>query len=149
MRVGSGQDKEHAAVEAGRLVRARLRRYGAANGLNHLGMLTYRGEGCRDPARVGADVGEFFQALRTRLSGDRSARVWMPEWHHAGRGLHVYFTVGRYVPRSLSASAECRGLVHMVIDQVCEAIDAHPERVWTSAEVPGLGRPLAVWVRWR
>ena len=45
-----------AREEAARRARAKVRRYGAANRLNRLGTLTYRGEGCHDPLRLRADL---------------------------------------------------------------------------------------------
>ncbi|MCU1508898.1 MAG: hypothetical protein JWQ12_1163 [Glaciihabitans sp.] len=39
-------------TEAGRRARGQLRRYCAANRINQLGTLTYRSEGCHDPAVV-------------------------------------------------------------------------------------------------
>ncbi|ADG73529.1 hypothetical protein Cfla_0617 [Cellulomonas flavigena DSM 20109] len=110
---GEATDPSRAAREAGRRARGKLRRYCAANRLNRLGTLTYRGEGCHDSRQVRADVGEFFRALRAGLDGERLAYVWVPEWHKSGHGLHVHFAVGRYVPRSLIEEAWGRGFVHI------------------------------------
>ncbi len=110
---GGARDPQRAAAEAGRRARGKLRRYCTANRLNRLGTLTYAGEGCHDPRRVRADVGEFFRSLRTGLGGDRLAYVWVPEWHHTGHGLHSHFAVGRYVPRRLIDSAWGHGFVHI------------------------------------
>lgn len=110
---GSAVDPERAAAEAGRRARARLRRYCAANRLNRLGTLTYRGAGCHDPALVRDHLGEFFRSLRSGLGGASLPYVWVPEWHKSGHGLHAHFAVGRFVKRSLIESAWGRGFVHI------------------------------------
>ena len=76
-----------AREEAARRARARIRRYGAANRLNRLGTLTYRGGGCRDPLRLRADLAGFFRGLRERLAVGPFAYVWVPQWHPGGHGL--------------------------------------------------------------
>ncbi len=63
---GAG-DPVRAGQEADCRARAKVRRYCAANRLNRLGTLTYAGAGCHDPARLRADVGEFFRGLRRGL----------------------------------------------------------------------------------
>jgi len=88
-----------------------LRRYCAANRLNRLGTLTYRGEGCHDPRQVRADLGDFFRSLRAGLDGSRLAYVWVPEWHKTGHGLHVHFAVGQYVRQRLVERTWGRGFV--------------------------------------
>jgi len=110
---GSAADPERAIAEAGRRARARLRRYCAANRLNRLGTLTYRGEGCHDPAVVRDHLGEFFRSVRSGLGGVPLPYVWVPEWHKSGHGLHAHFAVGRFVKRSLIESAWGRGFVHI------------------------------------
>lgn len=110
---GHAADPERAAVEAGRRARTNLRRYCAANALNRLGTLTYRGEGCHDPRELRGHVGEFFRSLRAGLDGDALPYVWVPEWHKTGHGLHVHFAVGQFVRRSLIESAWGRGFVHI------------------------------------
>ena len=65
---GAPPDAERAAEEAGRRARAKIRRYAAANRLNRLGTLTYRGEGCHDPARLRGDLAGFFRELRAGLA---------------------------------------------------------------------------------
>lgn len=110
---GFARDPERAVAEAGRRARARLRRYCAANRLNRLGTLTYRGAGCHDPETVRDDLGEFFRALRAGLGGRPLPYVWVPEWHKSGHGLHAHFAVGRYVKRSLIEQAWGRGFVHI------------------------------------
>ncbi len=110
---GRAADPERAALEAGRRARGRLRRYCAANGLNRLGTLTYRGEGCHDPRELRGHVGEFFRDLRDGLGKDALPYLWVPEWHKTDHGLHVHFAVGQYVPRRLIESAWGRGFVHI------------------------------------
>ena len=110
---GSAADRERAAFEAGRRARARLRRYCAANRLNRLGTLTYRGEGCHEPALVRDHLGEFFRGLRSGLGGRALPYVWVPEWHKSGHGLHAHFAVGQFVKRSLIESAWGHGFVHI------------------------------------
>ncbi len=46
---GEGRNKERSLEEASRRARGKIRRYGATNGFNRLGTLTYRGDGCHDP----------------------------------------------------------------------------------------------------
>jgi hypothetical protein len=73
---------QRAQEEAARRARARIRRYGAANRLNRLGTLTYRGEGCHDPLRLRMDLAGFFRELRERLGagraecGDWASAIW-------------------------------------------------------------------------
>ena len=110
---GLARDPERAAMEAGKRARARLRRYCAANRLNRLGTLTYRGEGCHNPAVVRAHLGEFFRTLRAELGGDALPYVWVPEWHKSSHGLHAHFAVGRYIARSNIVRAWPHGFVHI------------------------------------
>ncbi|WP_233197648.1 hypothetical protein [Cryobacterium sp. Y57] len=110
---GFAADPERAAIEAGRRARARLRRYCAANRLNRLGTLTYRGDGCHDPEVVREHLGEFFRSLRTQLGGEAFPYVWVPEWHKTGHGLHAHFAVGRFVQRKLIEQAWGHGFVHI------------------------------------
>ena len=63
-------DAVRAAEEAGRRARAKIRRYAAANRLNRLGTLTYRGQGCHDPLRLRGDLAGFFRELRAGLGGE-------------------------------------------------------------------------------
>ncbi len=90
-----------------------MRRYCAANRLNRLGTLTYRGEGCHDPRQARRDVGVFFRSLRQELGGEPFAYLWVPEWHKTGHGLHLHFAVGRFVPRGLIERAWGHGYVHI------------------------------------
>lgn len=106
-------DPERAAEEATRRARGQIRRYCAANRLNRLGTLTYRGEGCHDPAVLRGHVSGFFRALRRGLDGESFPYVWVPQWHPGGHGLHVHFAVGRYVSRGLIERAWGRGFVHI------------------------------------
>ena len=110
---GFAVDPARSAAEAGRRARARLRRYCAANRLNRLGTLTYRGLGCHDPEVVRGHLGEFFRSLRVQLGGEPFAYVWVPEWHKSGHGLHAHFAVGRFVRRALIEHAWGHGFVHI------------------------------------
>lgn len=110
---GQAADPDRARAEAGRRARARLRRYCAANGLNRLGTLTYAPPFCHDPRQARADVGAFFRALRTALSGNPLPYVWVPEWHKTGDRLHLHFAVGKYVPYRLIRSTWGRGIVNI------------------------------------
>lgn len=110
---GFAKDPERSAEEAGRRARANLRRYCSANRLNRLGTLTFRGEGCHDPAMLRVMLGEFFRSLRTVLGGRAFPYVWVPEWHKTGHGLHAHFAVGRFIKRSLIESAWGHGFVHI------------------------------------
>ena len=110
---GAAKDPERAAAEAGRRARAKLRRDCAANGLNRLGTLPYRGAGCHDPSVVRDHLADFFRALRVELGGAALPYVWVPEWHKSGHGLHAHFAVGRFVRRSLIERAWGHGFVHI------------------------------------
>lgn len=90
-----------------------MRRYCAANRLNRLGTLTYRGEGCHDPKQLRADVAAFFKALRLALGGEPLPYLWVPEWHKTDHGLHVHFAVGQYIRRSRIAEAWPNGFIHI------------------------------------
>lgn len=96
-----------------RRARAKLRRYIAANRLNRFATLTYAGAGCFDHQRLRTDVAEFFRGLRRSLDGKPLPYAWAPEWHPGGHGLHVHFTVGRYVRQSLIREVWGRGIVHI------------------------------------
>jgi hypothetical protein len=110
---GFAADPERAAAEAGRRARANLRRYCAANRLNRLGTLTYRGEGCHDPAVIRAHLGEFFRLLRAEIGGKPFPYVWVPEWHKSGHGLHAHFAVGQYIRRTALVRTWQHGFVHI------------------------------------
>ncbi|MCU1557281.1 MAG: hypothetical protein JWN09_1276 [Microbacteriaceae bacterium] len=110
---GFALDPERAAAEGGRRARGQLRRYCAANRLNRLGTLTYRGDGCHDPQVIRAHLGEFFRSLRVATGGRPLAYVWVPEWHKSGHGLHAHFAVGQYVKRQFINEAWGHGFVHI------------------------------------
>jgi hypothetical protein len=115
-RRGQGERSWEAArpqEEAARRARGKIRRYAAANRLNRLGTLTYRGEGCRDPLRLRSDLAGFFRQLRQGLDDGAFPYVWVPQWHPGGHGLHAHFAVGRFVPRRLIERAWGRGFVHI------------------------------------
>ena len=109
----SRPDAERAAEEAARRARAKIRRYGAANRLNRLGTLTYRGEGCHDPVGLRRHLGGFFRELRAGLGEGAFPYVWVPQWHPGGHGPHAHFAVGRFVPRRLIERAWGHGFVHI------------------------------------
>ena len=105
-----------ALAEAERRARGKVRRYCAANRLNRLGTLTYRGEGEHDPVAVRADIARFFRGLR-RGVGDAFPYLWVPELHKTGHGWHVHFAVGRFVPRGLIEESWGQGFVHIKLIQ--------------------------------
>jgi hypothetical protein len=108
---GEAADPDRAAAEAARRARTRLRRYCAANVLNRLGTLTYRGEGNHDPALVREHLGVFFRDLRARLGGKPFPYAWVPEWHKTDHGLHAHFAVGRFIKRSMIQAAWLHGFI--------------------------------------
>jgi hypothetical protein len=110
---GEARDAERAREEAARRARARLRRYCAANRLNRLGTLTYRGEGCHDETVVRGHIGEFFRALRESMGRRAFPYAWVTEWHKTGHGLHVHFAVGQFIQRSRIEAAWPHGFVHI------------------------------------
>lgn len=110
---GPAADPVRAAEEAARRARGKTRRYCAANRLNRLGTLTYRGDGCHDPRLLRADVAAFFIVLRSLLDGAPFPYLWTAEWHKSGHGLHVHFAVGRFIKRSLIEQAWPHGFVHI------------------------------------
>src|SRR5579862_12557 len=81
---GGPPNVERAEEEAGRRARAKIRRYAAANRLNRLGTLTYRGEGCHDPVALRLHLAGFFRELRNELDAGRFAYLWVPQWHPGG-----------------------------------------------------------------
>jgi hypothetical protein len=110
---GGPPNVERAAEEAARRARGKIRRYAAANRLNRLGTLTYRGEGCHDPVALRAHLGSFFRELRSGLGEGRFPYLWVPQWHPGGHGLHAHFAVGRFVPRRLIERSWGHGFVHI------------------------------------
>jgi hypothetical protein len=107
------KDPDRSRAEAARRARGKVRRYCAANRLNRLGTLTYRGEGCHDAGQMRGDVAEFFRSLRDLLGRGPFPYVWVAEWHGSGHGLHVHFAVGRFLRRGLIEQAWGRGFVHI------------------------------------
>src|SRR3954469_21178548 len=110
---GGPPNVERAQEEAARRARAKIRRYAAANRLNRLGTLTYRGEGCHDPIALRADLAGCFRELRAGLGSGALPYLWVPQWHPGGHGLHAHFAVGRFVPRGLIERAWAHGFVHI------------------------------------
>lgn len=110
---GAAANPERAREESARRARTSVRQYCAANRLNRLGTLTYRGEGCHDPREVRADLGVFWRSLRSELGGKAFPYLWVPEWHPSGHGLHAHFAVGKYVKHSLIERAWGHGFVHV------------------------------------
>jgi hypothetical protein len=110
---GGPPDSARAAEEAARRARAKIRRYAAANRLNRLGTLTYRGAGCHDPITLRGDLAEFFRGLRAGLDAGGLPYLWVPQWHPGGHGLHAHFAVGRFVPRGLIERYWAHGFVHI------------------------------------
>jgi hypothetical protein len=105
-------DPADTAADAARRARTHVRRYCAANRLNRLGTLTYRGTGCHDPVGLRGDVAMFFRRLRSRV-GEPLPYLWTPEWHKTGHGLHVHFAVGRFIQRGWIEAAWPHGFVHI------------------------------------
>jgi hypothetical protein len=113
---GSGgltDDAESSAEQNSARARRSVRRYCAANRLNRLGTLTYRGSGCHDPMRLRRDVGEFFRDLRGAVGGRRFPYLWTDEWHPGGHGLHVHFAAGRFIGRGALERCWTHGFVHI------------------------------------
>jgi hypothetical protein len=162
-------DPARAAEEAARRARATTRRFCAANRLNRLGTLTYRGAGCHDPKQLRRDVAAFFKALRSLLGGKPFAYLWTAEWHKSGHGLHVHFAVGRFIPRGKIEQAWPHGFVHIKLlgdlpvgsGAIAEArlaaryLSKYVGKEFDAARMPGLHRyevaegfkpkPMAVW----
>jgi hypothetical protein len=137
---GNRPNAERAAEEAGRRARTKIRRYAAANKLNRLATLTYRGEGCHDPARLRSDLGGFFRELRTVLDAGPLPYLWVPQWHPGGHGLHAHFAVARFVPRKLIERSWGEGFVHIKL------LDGLPVGSGTFAEARLAARYLARYV---
>ncbi len=137
---GGPPNVERAAEEAGRRARAKIRRYAAANRLNRLGTLTYRGEGCHEPLRLRGDLAEFFRELRAGLAAGRFPYVWVPQWHPGGHGLHAHFAVARFIGRKLIERAWGHGFVHIKL------LDGLPVGSGTLGEARLAARYLARYV---
>jgi hypothetical protein len=110
---GNPEDPEESRRVAARRARTHVRRYCAANRLNRLATLTYRGQGCHEPVRLRSDVGVFFRRLRQGIGGTAFPYLWTGEWHKTGHGLHAHFAVGRFVPRTKIEDAWPHGFVHI------------------------------------
>jgi len=137
---GARPNAVRAAEEAGRRARAKIRRYAAANRLNRLGTLTYRGEGCHDPLRLREDLAGFFRELRAGVDDGRFPYVWVPQWHPGGHGLHAHFAVGRFIGRKLIEGAWGNGFVHIKL------LDGLPVGSGTLGEARLAARYLARYV---
>ena len=111
--LGPAIDPERASSEAARRARTKVRRYSAANRLDRLGTLTYRGEGLHDERALRPQVRHFFKKLRTEIGGEPLPYVWVPEWHASGHGLHVHFGLDRYVKHRLVEEVWGHGFVHV------------------------------------
>jgi len=110
---GYAKDPERSSVEAARRASGRIRRYASANGLNRLGTLTYKGEGCHDQLQARQDISEFFISLRELTKGKKLPYIWVPEWHPNGHGIHLHFAVGKYLKRSIIEASWPHGFVHI------------------------------------
>jgi hypothetical protein len=110
---GPALDPDRASSEAARRARTKVRRYAAANRLDRLVTLTYRGAGQHNERPLRHDLGVFIRALRTALAGRSIPYVWVPEWHKTDHGLHAHVALGRYVRRSLIEDAWGHGFVHI------------------------------------
>ena len=110
---GAAQDQERSDAEAAARARRIVRRYCAANGLNRLGTLTYRGAGCHNPGQFRIDVAAFFRLLRSLIGGTPFPYLWVPELHPGGHGLHGHFAVGRFIKRRTIEAAWPHGFVHI------------------------------------
>ena len=147
-------DPDRAKAEAARRARSKLRRYCAANRLNRLGTLTYRGSGCHDPREVRHHLAGFFRELRSGMGGRAFPYAWTTEWHKTDHGLHVHFSVGQYVSRSLIETAWGRGFVHIkllgdlpvgsgTLEEARKAagyLSKYVAKAFDEARVPGLHR---------
>src|SRR4051794_33330275 len=131
---------ERAAEEAARRARAKIRRYAAANRLNRLGTLTYRGEGCHDPIVLREHLAGFFRELREGIAAGRFPYLWVPQWHPGGHGLHAHFAVARFVPRRLIERSWGHGFVHIKL------LDGLPVGSGALAEARLAARYLARYV---
>jgi hypothetical protein len=137
---GGPPNVERAAEEAARRARAKIRRYAAANRLNRLGTLTYRGEGCHDPIVLREHLAGFFRELRDGIDAGRFPYLWVPQWHPGGHGLHAHFAVGRFAPRRLIERSWGHGFVHIKL------LDGLPVGSGALAEARLAARYLARYV---
>jgi hypothetical protein len=137
---GGAPNAERAAEEAARRARTKIRRYAAANRLNRLGTLTYRGEGCHNPLVLREHLAGFIRELREGLAAGRFPYLWVPQWHPGGHGLHAHFAVGRFIPRGLIERAWGHGFVHIKL------LDGLPVGSGSLAEARLAARYLARYV---
>jgi len=93
--------------------RGKIRLYGAANRLNRLGTLTYRGEGCHDPFVVRDHLAEFFRGLHRAVGANASHTSGPTSCIPGGHGLHAHFAVGRFIPRGALDRIWLHGFVHI------------------------------------
>jgi hypothetical protein len=110
---GPSLDPLDSSEDAARRAKRMVRRYCAANRLNRLGTLTYRGEGQHSPGALRSDVGAFFRRLRRTVGDEPFPYLWVPEWHKSGHGLHVHFAVGRFIGVRAIERAWGHGFVHI------------------------------------
>jgi hypothetical protein len=110
---GPALDPDRSGSEAARRARAKVRRYAAANRLDRLGTLTYKGDGLHDERALRRHVGHFFKRLRYEVVGEPYPYVWVPEWHKTDHGLHVHFAVDRFIDHDAMTVAWGRGFTHI------------------------------------
>jgi hypothetical protein len=110
---GPALDPDRSASEAARRARTKVRRYCAANRLDRLLTLTYRGDGQHDERALRHDLGVFMRVLRDALGGVPFPYVWVPEWHKTDHGLHAHLALGQYVRQAAIADVWDRGFVHI------------------------------------
>jgi hypothetical protein len=108
---GPALDPDRSMSEAARRARTQLRRYVAANRLDHLWSLTYRGAGLHDECRLRGHVAHFFKRVRYEIISEPYPYVWVPEWHKTDHGLHVHFAVNRFLEHKAIESLWGRGYV--------------------------------------
>jgi hypothetical protein len=90
-----------------------VRRYVAANRLDRLGTLTYRGEGLHDERVLRRHVGHLFKRLRYEVIGEPYPYLWVPEWHKTDHGLHAHFALDRFVAHDALTAAWGHGFTHI------------------------------------
>jgi hypothetical protein len=166
---------KRAREEAARRARAKIRRYGAANRLNRLGTLTYRGRGCHDPLRLRTfAVGRFVsrrliercwgqgfvhikllgglpvgsgELAEARLAARYLAGYAGRDLGDEGRlaGLHRYEVAQRFQPEKILCYGRSAA---EVIERASGVMGSGPERVWLSSSVEGWRGPPACWCAW-
>lgn len=110
---GPAIDPDRSRSEGARRARTKLRRYVAANRLDRLGTLTYRGDGLHDERVLRRHVRHFFKRARSELGGEPLPYAWVAEWHKTNHGLHVHFALDRFVRQRMLAEVWGRGFVHI------------------------------------